>query len=217
MSKKVFIFFLTVFCFFVLLYIGVSKDGWSSNNNEKKKATEQKDEKIIFDLEINKEDLDLFQNSDHPVVKNNDQLFGTAVEESSLQMTIHLSKRKTAYKTDKLIDYRARVNGKIINKKTPIEFTAEETISLITLKDGRQIYIGHLTGKPTKDSKGVTHMTISFRKDANSDDVDVSINVGIIGNSSLLLFGKPFLLDEEIYEYQDISVQNAISDEKNEE
>ncbi|MDX8360123.1 hypothetical protein [Cytobacillus sp. IB215316] len=148
-----------------------------------------------FKLDINNQVLDFLEKDSNPIIEKNEKKFGKKVNEPNLKLDLEIVNDETEV-FDSFSIVGAIVNGNIKTLEGTFPFNGEGDLNLISF-DNREIYYGSV--EITIKNKSVEEYgMLSIRLDPETNEVDVTITSGVIGDTAMLPFGALFLTNEDL-------------------
>ncbi|KAA0957598.1 hypothetical protein ACQKDD_17840 [Planococcus kocurii] len=208
MLKKFFYF--TVLCLFIagassfLLYESKDADAEiqeiTQKTDLKQGDNEKNPEKLLFNLNLNETYYDLVIASGGELGKGNANKFGGDIKKSSINISVDNMELVEENENKKL--YNANTSGVIKSPTGNFNFSGKGEIYKVKLSTGDWVYSGSFEGDFKNKATNET-FTISMRHNIDSGEVDVVFVSGVLGDTGVLPFGKPFLLDDKIIEIEE--------------
>jgi len=158
-------------------------------------------EKIHLNLNVNEEYLALVSNQSEGMAEGNQEKFGKDINKSSIN--VHFTDFKSILTQENREDFEVSTKGVIKSPNGNFNFTGQGFVYKVKLSNGEWIYSGSFEGSFKNKVKDET-FTISMRHNSETKESDVVFVSGVIGDSGVLPFGKPFLFEDELAEIEDI-------------
>ncbi|MEZ7171726.1 hypothetical protein [Sporosarcina sp. OR05] len=203
---KVKVYFITVLLLsigFVLMYL---EFGTTNEKTQKANATKNEDHvemeanKLHFNLSVNNEYLTMLHNRNQELVAGNKEKFGEDMSKSSIDLHVDL---KTTYANDEREEYEAAVKGVVKSVAGDNNFNGAGTLHKVKLSNNEWIYSGSFEGTSTTQNGEETFM-LTLRYNPATEESDVVFTSGLLGNTGILPFGQPFLMEDQLDEIQAI-------------
>ncbi|MFS1518659.1 hypothetical protein V1503_19675 [Bacillus sp. SCS-151] len=148
-----------------------------------------------FKLDVNNQVLDFLEKESNPVIEKNEKKFGKKENEPNLKLDLEIVNDETeVFDSFKIIG--AKVKGSIKTLESTFPFDGEGDLNLISFND-REIYYGSV-GIKIKNKSVEEEGALSIRLDPETNEVDVTITSGVIGDTAMLPFGTLFLTNEDL-------------------
>lgn len=188
---------------FVLIYLEFGASNEKTQNANTSKSEDHVDvqaNKLHFYLPVNNEYLTMLHNRNQELVTGNKEKFGEDMSKSSIDLHIDL---KTTYAKDEREEYEATVKGFVKSVDGDNNFNGTGTLHKVKLSNKEWIYSGFFEGSSTTQNGKETFM-LTLRHNPETDESDVVMTSGLLGNTGILPFGKPFLMEDRLDEIQAI-------------
>lgn len=165
---------------------------------------------LHFNLKVNTEYLELINNSSQELVEGNSNKFGGDLGKSSIN--IHIKDFRILQTTNNKEEYEASTKGVIKSITGNYNFNGTGMMYKIKLSTGEWVYSGSFEGT-FKNKSNEENFVITIRYNPNTEESDIVFASGLLGNTGILPFGQPFIMEEELAEIQAITVQTEESGE----
>lgn len=157
----------------------------------------EKEEKIHLNLDLNEEYLNLVSEKSEKLVEGNDEKFGKDTKKSKIDLQI--TDLSEVQSHSNFIEYNTNLKGHIKTPSGNFNFTGTGELFLTQIFEDKWIYTGSYVGT-IKNKKGEETLNISLRYDPETKESDVVVVSGVVYESGILPFGKPFLFDKDLNE-----------------
>lgn len=165
----------------------------------------QEEDKYNFSLKLNEEYLNLVNSKSSELSKGNNEKFGGDISKSSID--VQLFDLEETVKEEKNIEYSSGFKGVIKTLNGNFAFEGAGYLNKFTISEDREIYTGNYEGK-IKNKKGTDTLTLSLRFDPETEETDIVVVSGVMGDTGILPFGQPFLFDKELNEINALAEKN---------
>lgn len=179
----------------------------AKNITSDKKETKSKDHH--FNLQINSEYLAMLKNKNQELVAGNNQKFGGDMSKSSINL--HVEVPNATYADNNRKEYQATTKGVVKSISGNFNFNGIGTLHKIRLSNGEWIYSGMFEGN-FKNRKDEETFTLTLRYNPETEESDVVFVSGLLGNTGILPFGQPFLMEEELDEIQNTVAKPVLTE-----
>lgn len=159
---------------------------------------------LHFNLKVNTEYLRLLNSSNQELVEGNNNKFGGDLGKSSIN--IHVEDLKLLQTTSKKEEYEANTKGVIKSITGNYNFNGSGMLYKIKLSTGEWVYSGSFEGT-FKNKSNEENFLITIRYNPDTEESDIVFVSGLLGNTGILPFGQPFIMEDELAEIQAITVQ----------
>lgn len=156
--------------------------------------------KLHLKLAINEENLTFLKSHSGDIAADNNNKFGGDVSKSSLDIQIYdLVELLTE---DELESYTANIKGVVKTNEGNFNFIGEGELFKTQITEVGWVYTGSFEGE-IRNKKGNETVNISLRHNPETDESDVVVVGGVVGNTGVLPYGQPFLYDNHLTEIKE--------------
>ena len=173
----------------------------NANKNEATVKVDMQAKKLHLNLPVNNEYLTMLNNNNQELVAGNNQKFGGDLSKSSINL--HIEDLNATYEDNNRVEYEATTKGVVKAISGNYNFNGTGTLHKVRLSNGEWIYSGMFVGS-INNQKGEETFTLTLRYNPTTDESDVVFVSGLLGNTGILPFGQPFLMEEKLVEIQNI-------------
>lgn len=146
----------------------------------------------------------MLNSSNQELVEGNNNKFGGDLGKSSIN--IHVEDLKLLQMTSKKEEYEANTKGVIKSITGNYNFNGSGMLYKIKLSNGEWVYSGSFEGI-FKNKSNEENFVITIRYNPDTEESDIVFVSGLLGNTGILPFGQPFIMEDELAEIQAITVQ----------
>lgn len=159
----------------------------------------EKKEKYHFNVDVNKEYLDLIQTQSPNLLEEGNNKFGGDLSKSSLN--VHFTDFEEAIRiNENTFKQDSNFKGVVKTISGNFNFSGSGTMYTFELSNGELIKVGEYKGD-IKNKKSDDTFTLSIRFNPKTDEVDIVGVSGLAGDGlATLPFGNPFLYDNDLDE-----------------
>lgn len=161
----------------------------------------EEEKQLHFNLKLNEDYLKLVERKSPELSKGNANKFGGDITKSSLDVQffdiVEIEKKENN------ISYESQIKGVIKTSSGNFNFKGDGDLNELTLSDGSQLFVGNYEAI-IKNKQGENILTLSLRYDPNTEEIDIVVVSGVVGDTGILPFGQPFLLDDKLNEITEL-------------